>query len=332
MSNHTPQQEAPGRISRSRQAIKKVFTALLKPNRSRSRSSGPSLHKKDYQSPVNRFPDAPPAYTIMEFPTTRPDNKKHSKSSRDDTRAPTGGDMTIETLIQPTRHLELIGTKIQSTIPTSIFPQKAVQQLEPVPVPEIKAQSTATPERSKSLMELAGAKRDSDIIHPPFNLWKELVENMIKLGVEPQTVSPMALFEYVDIPERQAPWYEPAAIDILTIENDAYKVATEYVIAASGHVIRPHSSAKKVMAWTQLGDFDFRLSAIDVYADNLIRDINACREKCGDTVLDIKMAINASNLVEVLLGLKRSAADLREAIMYRIIRRHVDGKANVWIS
>ncbi|KAF3275887.1 hypothetical protein TWF970_006498 [Orbilia oligospora] len=311
MSNQTPQQEAPGRISRSRQAIKKVFTALLKPNRSRSRSGDPSLHTTDYQSPVNRFPDVPPAYTIMEFPTPRPDNDKPSKSSLDDTRASTGGDMTIEMLIQPTRHLELINPEIQSAAPASIFLQKVVQQPEPVPVPEIKAQSTATPERPKSLMKLAGAKRDSDIIYPPFNLWKELVQNIIKLGVEPQAVSPMALFEYVDIPERQAPWYEPAAIDMLTIENDAYKVATEYVIAASGHVIRPHSNA---------------------YADNLIRDVNACREKCGDTLVDIKMAINASNLVEVLLELKQSAANLREAIMYRIIRRHDDGKANVWIS
>ncbi|KAF3313151.1 hypothetical protein TWF173_006325 [Orbilia oligospora] len=332
MSNQTPQQEAPGRISRSRQAIKKVFTALLKPNRSRSRSGDPSLHTTDCQSPVNRFPDVPPAYTIMEFPTPRPDNDKPSKSSLDDTRASTSGDMTIEMLIQPTRHLELINPEIQSAAPTSIFLQKVVQQPEPVPVPEIKAQSMATPERPKSLMKLAGAKRDSDIIYPPFNLWKELVQNIIKLGVEPQAVSPMALFEYVDIPERQAPWYEPAAIDILTIENDAYKVATEYVIAASSHVIRPHSSAKKVTAWTQLGDFDFRLSAIDAYADNLIRDVNACREKCGDTLVDIKMAINASNLVEVLLELKQSAANLREAIMYRIIRRHDDGKANVWIS
>ncbi|KAF3231502.1 hypothetical protein TWF191_005571 [Orbilia oligospora] len=330
MSNRNPQQEAPGRISRSRQAIKKVFTALLKPNRSRSRSGDPSLYVKDYQSPVDRFPDVPPACIMMELLTPRPNNDKPSKSSLDDTRASTSGDMTIETLIQPTRNLDLINPKIQSAAPTSIFPQKVVQQ--PVPVPEIKAQSTATPERPKSLMGLAGAKRDSDIIYPPFNLWKELVKNMIRLGVEPQTVSPMALFQYVDIPERQAPWYEPAAIDILTIENNAYKVATDYVIAASGYVIRPHSSAKKVMAWTQLGDFDFRLGAIDTYADNLIRDVNTCREKCGDTLVDIKMAINASNLVEVLLELKQSVADLREAIMYRIIRRHDDGKASVWIS
>ncbi|KAK6510629.1 hypothetical protein TWF506_009732 [Arthrobotrys conoides] len=324
MMQQNPQQEPLGRISRSRYAIKRAFISFLKPGRSRSRSSG----TYSPQITASGLLDMPPAQKKVEFMIPRPADSRPSQSSPSNASVPIGGDMTIETLITAVKNLAPTPPSIQSAVPIS--PTKAVQQ-PAISAPETRARPTDIPQKQESFMALAGVERDSDIIYPPFNLWKELVKNIIDLGVEPGAVSPRALYAFVDMPERQAPWYEPAVVEMLRIENRAYKTAVSYVTAASTHIIRAQSSAEKKSAWTQLGDFDFRLSGVEAYADKLIRDVTVCSELCGIAPKERRMAINAGNLVGALWELKQSVAGLREAIMYRIIRKHDDGRANIWV-
>ncbi|KAF3920447.1 hypothetical protein ABW20_dc0105093 [Dactylellina cionopaga] len=187
-------------------------------------------------------------------------------------------------------------------------------------------QASVTP---PSFMAQAGTNRTSDIVQPPFNLWEETIQAVTDLGVTPDQVSPKVLARFINFGGRAELWYEDAAATMFKSEIGPYKVAIAYIIDASKHVLRPNSSKKKKEAWMQLGGIDFRLQAVANYINSLEKDLGKCKEKCNNTASGRVIVLNASALIEVLGELGEKVEELRETIVYRMIRKHDTAKGNI---
>ncbi|EPS37584.1 hypothetical protein H072_8728 [Dactylellina haptotyla CBS 200.50] len=187
---------------------------------------------------------------------------------------------------------------------------------------------TQTIGAQQSLMQRAGATRQSDIIAAPFNLWEEIMKAIVDLGVGPNILNPAPLQNCVVSSDRSAFWHEDAAIRMFQQELRPYKVGIAYIKEASKYVRQPYSTKVKKAAWAELGGFDFRLQAVGNYVKILQKDIRACKDKCDDTNAGRLMAMNATELLEVLGELRRKVEELRETILYRMIRKHDPSNPN----
>ncbi|KAK6354033.1 hypothetical protein TWF730_008453 [Orbilia blumenaviensis] len=287
---------------------RKVFSAiksLFRPTRDRVRG-GPS---EELRASKDDFPDA----TIVDMEAGR----NSPTSIRKQPSPPicyrkmglNSGDMTVD-IETP----KMSNPELPKADPLLVPPIPAIQS-SVARVPATPPQLSEPPSKPSSLMRLAGAKRDSDLIAPPFNLWGEIVKAITDLGVTSDIVSPKPLINYIDLPGREELWYQDSAVELFKSEIIPYKLAITYITNASKYVMKPHSSTKKKSAWMELGGFDFRLNSVDRCLQNLIGDITACKNKCMNTTAERRMALNASDLIEVLWQLKRLIANLRETII-----------------
>ncbi|KAK6529492.1 hypothetical protein TWF281_008665 [Arthrobotrys megalospora] len=303
-----------------RHIFKRAFT-FFKPSRYRTAAN------QQNESSGNDLPDNQPVALTIEPTPLGANEYKPPPSVPSSLMVPISGDMTIDMDPPTMQNSTPESPKVQAPSPWATLGAKVPVMKSPVILPP----TSGIPSKPASLMRIAGVDRDSDLISPPFNLWEDIIKSIVDLGVTTDIVNPKALSNYIDLPDREAPWYEETVVTMFKQENVPYRLAIAYITEASKHVIKPLSSSKKKSAWMELGSFDFRLNAVDKNAENLIRDVTACKNKCGDTPAERKMALNAADLVEVLWELRRSVADLRETIMYRIIRKHDPTKANICI-
>ncbi|KAF3907837.1 hypothetical protein AA313_de0206960 [Arthrobotrys entomopaga] len=177
-------------------------------------------------------------------------------------------------------------------------------------------------EENKSLMQIAGTSRKSDTISPPFNLWNEIIAAITSLGVDENVVSTGALARYSSPSIKSALWYEDNAIAMFKDELQAYRAAIAYIREASKHIKYPENTPTKKAAWMELGGFDFRLTAVSNYLDILGKDLAKCKTNCPDTELGRAMAMNAMELKNILKDIGAKVYELRELIIYRLVRKH----------
>ncbi|KAK6541872.1 hypothetical protein TWF694_007650 [Orbilia ellipsospora] len=174
----------------------------------------------------------------------------------------------------------------------------------------------------RSLMQAAGASRKSDNISPPFNLWDELITAIASLGVDENVVNAALLARYSVQSTRTALWHEESAIAMFKDELRAYRTAIAYIRESSKHIKYPENTEIKKAAWMQLGGFEFRLAAVSNYLDILCKDLTKCKTNCPDTEAGRVMAMNALELKGILKDIDAKVDELREVIIYRLVRKH----------
>ncbi|KAK6335029.1 hypothetical protein TWF718_010471 [Orbilia javanica] len=332
MADRTSSSESPKKKYGPRDAIKGVFTSFFKLGRSRSKPQGAMSN----QPSPTIVPDVPPVRAAIEPWKLQPVNKKPSSIPAPDTEGfpNTDGDMTAEIIVAALENLPL--PRPYTPIirdPDAPF----TEDTQTIATPGTFADYLALPDelRAKSsLMTLAGINRPSDIIYPPFNIWRDLVKATINLGVPPQILSPEALYAYANMTDREAKWYEPPAIEMMRVEISAYKAAIRYVYAASSYLTRSHKKDRKIMLGLDFYGVDFRLAGVEKYIENLIRDVKICCEGCGNGPVERAIALSAGALEDICLDLQNTVSRLRQTIHAQIVRKvlEVNNKTTVLVE
>ncbi|KAK6511639.1 hypothetical protein TWF481_000548 [Arthrobotrys musiformis] len=309
------------RVSRSRDAIKRGLARFKWPATSRTQSQKAS-HPENTPQPGDsgrELPDARPTPTIVgsEAPND------HSQDF-DSIRGPAinsvgtrrGLHLATEEpdgFIGASEAGALYRTPTPPDIPVPAPPRMVVEE----PILQSPPQSFArvpSPERP-SLMQLAGAVRNSDMIHPPFNIWEDVINAAITIGKGSESSSPISSTLYDKSKRQRAPWYELSAVRMIENETIACQIAYEYAFDAGKMMGK---LPKKVKHWAAIKflDLDFRLQAVEHYANSLVRDVNICRNKCGDSEGERRIASNAKALADAAGDLRDGIVRLRETIAY----------------